>query len=361
MSYPSDWKATGHGSWRWLHEKEVQCVWRDAVGRQCRRAFAGTEQEAAAFLASKWAARSREPLGLPVDVTWQDALDMYRQRLTVRKNGVAYIAGTLALLDDLRQRCGCALQSVTALHIDGWLAWLAAAGQADDRPGWAATCNRKRVQVGSFFRWLFKRRLVVANPVDATDPFRVEKRIRHVLSPGEYAKLLRQSEQAIADLFDFLLYTGVRIGEAAAMRRDDVKGGVWLIPKRKGHNQLTIPLVGELGQLVARQPLYPDGLVWHRCTGKLPGRPISAGYVRFLLRPRCKRAGIPMMSAHGFRHALASWADTAGIGRDAIQHALGHDAGATTALYMHGDHQAVVAQLQDVIVKMRHEAVAKLA
>lgn len=164
-----------------------------------------------------------------------------------------------------------------------------------------------------------------------------------------------------APLVGVLLLTGLRLGEALALRWDAVdldralvrveRSGQWLrgqwvetTPKTvNGHR--CIPL-GDLGvQLLKRQralvaerrlragPAWQDwGLVFPSQTGK----PQQESVVLAAVRRCCQQAGIPRLTVHQLRHAHASLALAAGVPLPDVSRRLGHATPAiTSGIYSH--------------------------
>lgn len=373
ITYPRPWNSTGHGSYRELRAGIFEMLWRPAghTGPKHRRRLPCTEQEAQSFLLDRFEERSRTAAGMPISITWADALQRFQERLEARQNNPRYTEESLALLRSLRDRVRVDPPLVQPIHVDDWLEMLANTARKKKRPGWATTANRKRAQVHAFFRWLFKKRFITANPVDATDPFRAEKRLPRNLTPVEYVKVWEKCEPPLQDLLDFLLLTGCRIGEAVNMKRVDVINGTWIVKKRKGKNDHKIPLPALLLEIILRQPSQPppphaaDGLVWHKMVRPQPdsaqqgGRPldtsdpIDAFWLGKVLKYRCKWADVEYFHAHDLRHAAGSWADEEGMAANQIQKLLGHTQLSTTLRYAHGDGTVGAKRVQEMLLTVR--------
>ncbi len=373
VTYPKPWVPTGHGSYREFRAGVFQVSWRPDghKGPKRKKLLPCSELEAQQFLIDQHRDTRRARVGLAVSITWKDALQRYEERLLARKNSPDYAADCLELLKSLRDHVHHEPPEIQPLDIDGWLEWLANAAQESEKPGWARTCNKKRAMVHAFFRYLFRRRLIIANPVDATEPFREEKRVVRNLTPDEYIRVWSKSEDSLRDLLDFLLLTGCRFGEAAAMKRGDVThGGIWLITDRKGKNDHKMPLPPLLLEIILRQPADTDGLVWHRWVKPIPshdavdkgghpfvpGLPIDSFWFCKAMKERCKWAGVDYFHAHDLRHAAGSWADEEGMGTKQIQDLLGHTQMSTTLRYTHGDGTVGAKRVQELLLSIRSKA-----
>src|SRR5664280_745969 len=145
-------------------------------------------------------------------------------------------------------------------------------------------------------------------------------------------------------LLTVLYRTGIRLGEALALKRKDVdlEAGTLTVLHGKGDKRRTVGLEPGAAAVLAtwlerRKALGINAHQMLFCT--LKGAPIHQGYVRPLMKRLAKRAGIEKrVHAHGLRHALASELANSGVPVTVIQRHLGHSSLATTATYL--DHIA---------------------
>jgi integrase len=172
---------------------------------------------------------------------------------------------------------------------------------------------------------------------------------------ADEARLRRQQDEQDADLFRVLLYSGLRIGEARALRWSDVqltpdgRGGVLDIRRAvsanverppKSWRPRTVPIprqaVEALNRLGAREHfLSPDDYVF---VSRI-GRRLETSAIRRRYNAARDEAGLRDVSLHGLRHAAGSiLAQGAGIlvARDV----LGHARVTTTNRYLSGKTDA---------------------
>lgn len=155
-------------------------------------------------------------------------------------------------------------------------------------------------------------------------------------------------------LFKFLLVTGLRWGEAAGLRVEDIclepengrpylevkvglkrpRGGGWILGRLKSaaaRRRLTLPesLVGALAASVAGK--RPGDLVLTSVTGKALHH---GNFCRELARAinRAREAGseVPDFTPHNLRHTCSAWLLTAGRTLYQVSQLLGHESEATT-------------------------------
>ncbi len=163
------------------------------------------------------------------------------------------------------------------------------------------------------------------------------------MSAAQVQRLLdsvpRDSE---ADVRNFAIITlvarlGLRSIEVARLELRDVdwRAGE-LVVRGKGRRQDRLPLPDEVGAaLVAylsrgRNPQTARHLF---LTCRAPRGPIRADLVGDVVKRACLRAGLPHVSPHRLRHALAGELLRQGAGLVAISQVLRHQDLATTAVY----------------------------
>jgi integrase len=168
------------------------------------------------------------------------------------------------------------------------------------------------------------------------------------LSENELVRLLGEVPANWRLFFEFLAHTGLRIGEAVALRWSDVdfnRGrvsverryyrGTFDRPKSK-YGRRKVPLSPGMAQeLEARWLLYddPEGLVFHSATGTVID---SSKLMSRVLKPAARRAGVPWATFHSLRHTAGSIWFERGWNVKQVQLALGHHSPAfTLQVYVH--------------------------
>jgi site-specific recombinase XerD len=149
----------------------------------------------------------------------------------------------------------------------------------------------------------------------------------------------RGSDVGVRDFAIIMLIArlGLRSIEVARLELRDVdwRAGE-LVVRGKGRRQDRLPLPAEVGEaLVAylscgRNPQDARHLF---LTCRAPRGPIRADLVGDVVERTCLRAGLPHVSPHRLRHALAGQLLRQGAGLVAISHVLRHQDLATTAVY----------------------------
>lgn len=138
-----------------------------------------------------------------------------------------------------------------------------------------------------------------------------------------------------------LLRLGLRCGEVAALRLDDIdwRAGELLV-RGKGARQDRLPLPAEVGEAVVGylrrgRPDCDRREVFLRA--RAPVGPITPGTVSSTVRRACRRAGIREVGAHRLRHTVACEMVAADVPLVQIAQVLRHRSLQSTAVYARVD------------------------
>jgi len=130
---------------------------------------------------------------------------------------------------------------------------------------------------------------------------------------------------------------GLRVGEAAALKLDDVD---WrrgeLVVRGKANRLEPLPLPADVGQALAAYLKHARPRSEHRelfLRVLAPHRGLTGGAVIVVVRSACDRADLAPIAAHKLRHTVASELLRAGAGLPEIGQVLRHRSIASTAIY----------------------------
>jgi len=265
-------------------------------------------------------------------------------------NDLAPAFGSLKL-DELRHR-----------HISAFVTSQLAAGRG------RTTLYRCLATLSSALGDAVRQRRLAHNPASPPALRRPPAPERRIWTADEAVRFLRychRTDSDMADLFEFLIGTGLRKGEALGLHWDDVhlREGVLYVrctlsaidnnrlvitpPKtRSSRNWVAIsPRVAAALQHRARScrrthtsPGGPfAGLVFCRPDG----RPLRPSAVLDRLRQLSDEAGVPRVTVHDLRHLAATLTITAGVPLTVVSKTLRHSTLSTTAnIYSHLTRQA---------------------
>ena len=207
--------------------------------------------------------------------------------------------------------------------------------------------------IGRAYRYLRSCvKQAVASGVTENDPCRARAimlpRVPHeepdFLTPGELRTLLDASPEPERSLFAVLAYSGLRLGEALALRWRDVDfemnaikvlraysvhGGIQ--DPKTASSRRAVPLIPILAEILVPQRGKPDSLLFTK--GQLPIDPSNA---RKVFNDSLERAGLKHVTLHSLRHSYATVMIASGASIKALQRALGHaSANMTLNVYAH--------------------------
>lgn len=201
----------------------------------------------------------------------------------------------------------------------------------------------------SFLRFCFIEELVATDLSQAALPVTGRRRSslpKGIISADAEALLACCDRRTAIGRRDYavlvtLLRLGLRRGEVAALRLDDIdwRAGE-LVVRGKGARVDRLPLPAEVGEAIAAymQRGRPDSdrrEVFLRA--RAPFGPIAPGTVSSTVRRACRRAGIAEVGAHRLRHTVACEMVAAGVPLVQIAQVLRHHSLQSTAVYARVD------------------------
>lgn len=208
-----------------------------------------------------------------------------------------------------------------------------------DRSRTPASVNRYLQDLRAAFNLARRNGKVERNPVADVKLLRENnKRVREMTEAEETAILkaldpaTRRGGTDLRPMIRLLTETGLRLGEACAMRWPDVDwtGGFLTLPETKAGEKQYIPLSTEA--LAILRGLSPgDGYVFHWPDG----RPWSEGYVTHAFAKAVRKAGITDLHVHDTRHTFACRKLRAGVDIYTVSKLLRHASVVMSERYAH--------------------------
>jgi integrase len=240
----------------------------------------------------------------------------------------------------------------------------------------AVTANRVRASLSAFFSWCIQSGIADINPVSGTAKEKEQTRER-VLSPDEIRTIWNAvPEGQFANILKLLLLTGARANEIAALKWDEIKGDMIVLPAERTKNNRShiIPLSGPALAILAAQPRSTDDFVF----GRVNGRPFSGWGASKIHADECieKAAGKPLdhWTPHDLRRSAATMMAEPPLSiqphiiEAVLNHVSGHKAGVAgiynrasyeaekrTALCRWAEHLAAIIEGRESnVVTLRH-------
>lgn len=184
--------------------------------------------------------------------------------------------------------------------------------------------------------------LLDRNPIARVKKLRETDYEWHFLPREESERFLAALDARWLPLFATLLWTGLRLGEALALRHEDilwaqekivvrrsVYQGQFVAPKSGKSRE--VPMNSRLQAVLEAVPKGQGDLVFATAEGTL----LDPANVKRPFFAALKRAGLPRLRIHDLRHSFASQLATAGVPIKVVQELLGHQSMAMTLRYAH--------------------------
>ncbi|WP_310773410.1 tyrosine-type recombinase/integrase [Mycobacterium sp. Z3061] len=341
-------------------------------GRQCTRRFR-TEVEAKA-----WSDSER---GKVVTHQWvspkvgADAFRAVAARWLTTKEGAQRkpktLAGYRSILDTLvLPRWGdTPMKEITYSELSAWIAGLSVDGSQAGTSLSASRIRQTHQLMGAVFKYAVRAGLAsknIAAEIDRRHDLPEPEVKQHYLTHAQLLDLAGAAGR-FGTMTLVLGYCGLRFGEAAALRREDV--GVKQITVRNSATYVQGQGIVETGTKTKRTRRVPvPGPVWEHLKTELPAEPgsfvfpgrkgghLPLGEYRWTFDNALKAAQdraaakrqqemadgevttptFPTITPHDLRHTCASLAISAGANVKVVQHMLGHATAAMTLdLYGH--------------------------
>jgi site-specific recombinase XerD len=226
-------------------------------------------------------------------------------------------------------------------------AWAYGAGLSGRQPS-SVTIGARIACLSSFFRFLIRMKVVVANPCDALERPKVVQSLARGLSGEQIHRLLAVVPATPVGLRDraiilTLTFTGRRRAEVLGMTASNLSdegGSVFYSYRGKG---------GKTGRRELPRPAFEAICTWLAVGGMDPatmpaaaslwpdtrhGRGITSGTFYTNLRRYLAKAGLPLAGVHIFRHSAAKLRRDAGESVEDVSRFLDHSNLATTTTYL---------------------------
>ena len=202
--------------------------------------------------------------------------------------------------------------------------------------------------IRSFYRFLFREKILKTDPTQLIEYPKLEKKIPEVLNFWEVEKLLKtpslRTPQGIRDraILEVMYATGLRVSELAKLKLKDVNIEIgFLRCQGKGSKERIIPL-GRIAKkflekyLFNARPKLLKGKESEFLFLAQGGHPLSRQSIWKMIKKMVKRAKIKKeVSPHTLRHSFATHLLERGADLRSVQEMLGHASITTTQIYTH--------------------------
>lgn len=269
------------------------------------------------------------------------------------------------------------LRKVLPRHVERWVANLRTAGLSQ------STVRQTYIVLRAIFDTAVRDQLLASNPAAAVPRPRVAQHESEHLTAEQVARLLDAAQSSrYGILFDFLANTGLRRGEALALRWQDVDlvrntlqvratlarvdGKLVRLPPKTTSSRRNVPLSARAAEILrnARQRQLADQKSvdpWWTDTGFVftteAGEPCDPRNALRALKSAATHAGLPNVSLHTLRHTAATLMLLNNVPLKVVSEILGHSSITITAdIYGHVTHDAARDALTTLDQALRPKA-----
>ncbi|OGD83290.1 hypothetical protein A3J17_02975 [Candidatus Curtissbacteria bacterium RIFCSPLOWO2_02_FULL_40_11] len=202
--------------------------------------------------------------------------------------------------------------------------------------------SRKLNSTKTFFRYLKIQEYITDDPASLVDHPKFETKPPRILSPIEYRALrdAARDDARIAAIIEILLQTGIRIGELANLRVDDIyfseggKEGTLFIRAMENRGERTVPMnkaaENALKRYIQIRPKTTNKALFVTKTGK----PLLVRNIRTAIDRYYKKAGIAAAKVNDLRHTWVAHHLSSGASLVLISKIAGHKRLSTTERYL---------------------------
>lgn len=209
------------------------------------------------------------------------------------------------------------------------------------------TADNVRRVLNSFFQFLEDDEIIRKNPVKKIKKIKQEKLLKQPFSYEEIERMrvAARDKRDIA-LIEFLLSTGCRVSEVAALKRNDIDfENHEVIVYGKGRKERRVFLNARaevrLKEYLKSRTDDDEKLFVTIKRSQKGDRSLRKDGIEFVLREIGKKANIENVHPHRFRRTCATIANKRGMPLAEIQKMLGHESIATTMIYTIVDDKEV--------------------
>lgn len=203
----------------------------------------------------------------------------------------------------------------------------------------AKSISRKTNSTKTFFKFLKVSGYINADPAHSLEHPKFENKPPRILTQTEY-RALRDAARADIRIFaiiELLLQTGIRIGELAKLRVEDVTNGenaTLHVPAAEGSNERTIPLNKPAAEAVTKYLEIRPKTQSHALFVTKTGRPLLIRNIRTAIDRYFKIAGIGGAKVNDLRHTWVAHQLQSGTSLVIISKLAGHKRLSTTERYL---------------------------
>jgi site-specific recombinase XerD len=203
----------------------------------------------------------------------------------------------------------------------------------------AKSISRKTNSTKTFFKFLKVSGFINEDPASGLEHPKFENKPPRILTQTEYRALrdAARTDIRIFAIIELLLQTGIRIGELAKLRVEDVNFGenpTIHVPAAEGSNERVIPLNKPAAEAVSKYLEIRPKTASHALFVTKTGRPLLIRNIRTAIDRYFKIAGIAGAKVNDLRHTWVAHQLQSGTSLVIISKLAGHKRLSTTERYL---------------------------
>lgn len=196
--------------------------------------------------------------------------------------------------------------------------------------------SRKLNSTRTFYRYLKVNEFITDDPSLLVEHPKYELNPPRILSPLEYRALRDAAsvDSRIYAIIEVLLQTGIRIGELANLRMDDVSDNSLHIRPYEGHEAREVPLNRRAKEALKRYLEGRSSTQDNHVFVTKTGRPFLVRNIRDAVERYFKKAGIENVKINDLRHTFVAHHLKQGVSLVFLSKVLGHKRLSSTERYL---------------------------
>ncbi len=203
----------------------------------------------------------------------------------------------------------------------------------------AKSISRKTNSTKTFFKFLKVSNLITNDPATQLLHPKFENKPPRILTKLEYRALrdAARSDVRMLAVIELLLQTGIRIGELAQLRIEDVNladNSTLHIPPFEGANERIIPLNKSAAESIRKYLVLRSKTQSHSLFITKTGRPLLIRNIRTAIDRYFRLAGIKDAKVNDLRHTWVAHQLQAGVPMTMVSKLAGHKRISTTERYL---------------------------
>lgn len=271
-----------------------------------------------------------------LDEAHKEFIDHLKSRKRSSATVLAYGKDIEQLVEFLGELQKAQVHEVTGDDIKGFLAKLQNKGYT------LKSLSRKLNSTKTFFRFMKVQEYISDDPASLVDHPKFDVKPPRILSPIEYRALrdTARDDARIAAIIEILLQTGIRIGELANVRTDDVfvgdngKEGHLYVRAQENRAERTVPLNKAAESALKRYLEIRPKTAAKALFITKTGRPLLVRNIRTAIDRYYKKAGITGAKVNDLRHTWIAHHLSSGASLVLISKVAGHKRLSTTERYL---------------------------